>query len=285
MKTKMSLLILVFFASTRLLLGQNFVNIDNQWNVKSEVNFGGYWTEVYKLSGDSVVNSKTYKKIQISFDTAINDWSFFGLVREDSSKVYFIKQNLTSEGLLYDFGLMAGETTYVINQWNSIPEQITCQSVDSVLCIGGYRTRWTFSTNEEWINGIGSLKGPFYVNASVFDLYFHLLCFHQNGMLDFMSPLASSCYETNVGINELNNKSKISVFPNPVLTGLPVNINTTIKIEKIEILNTAGIKLKEYPMIFENDVTLRLDELESGIYIIRIKACDSGIYTNKIIKI
>lgn len=78
--------------------------------------------------------------------------------------------------------------------------------------------------------------------------------------------------------NEIYNKSKFSIYPNPVKTELTINISE--KINLIEIFDLLGknVFYKENP-----SKTINIEFLEKGIYILKIKT-DNENYCDKIIK-
>ena len=73
-------------------------------------------------SGDTIINSLTYKKLDQMESMIPNSECFFGFLREDTAaqKIYF-KDNLSSpEMLLYDFSLQPGDSIYydfVVTNW------------------------------------------------------------------------------------------------------------------------------------------------------------------------
>ncbi|TVQ50116.1 MAG: T9SS C-terminal target domain-containing protein [Saprospirales bacterium] len=75
----------------------------------------------------------------------------------------------------------------------------------------------------------------------------------------------------------------ITVFPNPTLAGNEVNIhvNGGYSIELVEIYDLQGRMLHNVENINGNSTRLHLDELSSGIYLLRIST-DGGIVTRKL---
>ena len=73
-------------------------------------------------------------------------------------------------------------------------------------------------------------------------------------------------------------KNSISLYPNPVKAFL--NIDSTIKLSKIEIYSVIGKKLLEFNSNLEN---INLEELSSGLYLIKISS-EKGKLITKIIK-
>ena len=63
-------------------------------------------TEEITIRNDSTYNEKEYKKV---FSNIGIKNKFRGLIREEDQKIFFIRQNLLHEHLLYDFSIENGE--------------------------------------------------------------------------------------------------------------------------------------------------------------------------------
>jgi hypothetical protein len=282
---KKVLLILALFLFSMASKEQGFIDPANQWNVSESENFGASMTGIFKVFGDSVIGNKSYQKIFVTYDSALNNWYYKGLLREDSNKVYYISVYGNGEGLLYDFNLKAGDTTHVISEWLPEPREFVCQSVDSIIYNGISHKRWNFYyPYESWIDGIGSTEGPLYSGASgyVFDLYFSLLCFHRNDTLLYMEPGVSGCYFTNVGLNELNATYDVTLSPNPITKGQNLNVKMESEIKEIELFTSAGIKTEISTEIHKKSATIKVGNLPSGIYFLRLTTINKTHINKKI---
>lgn len=277
--------LLIVFALTIFSLetiGQGFVNPANQWNVKSEINFGGVNTEIFKIFGDSLVAGKSYKKLLLSHDSTMQNWQNTGLLREDSNKVFYLANYSVSEGLLYDFNIQAGDTTHIINFWSPDIQELICETVDSISYNGIYQKRWTFGfPGAEWLEGIGSTQGPVYGGNIPADLYFTLLCFHQDDTLYYMDPNSTRCFYTSVGIEEFSIQSDVSMSPNPLQRGQILEIKSKSLIEQIEVYSISGIKNRKFAGTESKSANIDLSYLPSGIYLIRL-TINKITYTRKI---
>jgi len=196
-------LLLILIILPTFLLSQNFISPSKQWNVLSG---GGISesTEIYKIEGDTLVDSILYYKLWISHDS-LETLSNLGLLREESDIVYFMPSNST-EGVLYDFSLEVGDSTMVRNVFcEEIP--ITVVNIDTVEYSGILRKRWHLNSDfgeEIWIEGIGSVSGLVYTYYwhCIICPYWYLLCFHDNDVLEYIMPGGSYCYINTVGIDE-----------------------------------------------------------------------------------
>jgi len=72
-------------------------------------------------------------------------------------------------------------------------------------------------------------------------------------------------------------KESILVYPNPVTDHVTVEISNNLEISKIEIFDLYGRKLRILDNINSTAVTLQRDNLQTGIYILRIHAADTHI--------
>lgn len=98
---------------------------DYQWDIEtiSDANPMQTTKQSIRVSGDTIVNNKTYKKIIVSTANEETNWQIYGLLYEDvaQQKIYYLTQE--REDLLYDFGMKIGDKTHLylsnlINQRN-----------------------------------------------------------------------------------------------------------------------------------------------------------------------
>lgn len=96
-----------------------------QWDIEtiSDANPMQTTKQSIRVSGDTIVNNKTYKKIIVSTANEETNWQIYGLLYEDvaQQKIYYLTQD--REELLYDFGMKTGDKTHLylsnlINQRN-----------------------------------------------------------------------------------------------------------------------------------------------------------------------
>ena len=68
-------------------------------------------TTTYKISGDSVLNSNTYKKVYSSDEKFPVNWNYNCLIREDiNNKKAWIKDSSENERLLYNFSVNVSDS-------------------------------------------------------------------------------------------------------------------------------------------------------------------------------
>lgn len=267
------------------LIGQNFISPNKQWNVRLSGGIG-LTTEIFKIEGDSLLNSTSYSKIWVSFDSLFT-WKYQGLLREDSNIVYFIPPN-ESEGILYDFNLNVGDTVIVNNIFcNDIP--VTIIGIDTVEYFGISRKRWAIGedgyVNEFWVEGIGSLNGPLYTRFGycIICPVWELLCYHYYDTLEYIMYPETDCYQSTVGINDKFGEveNDFVIKPNPVVRGTTLYLEIATEPISIDIHNSSGVLIKTINTDYNNGI--ETNTLLPGLYFITIKTKDNSIRTKKLL--
>ena len=268
------------------LTAQNFVSPDKQWSVLAGGMPQSYSTEIFWIEGDSVVDDMAYQKIWISMDSLQTQY-YRGLLREESNVVYYIQPG-NSEGILYDFNLEIGDTISIVNSfcWDAFP--LTVYDIDTVEYFGMMRKRWHLGVEGEpseiWIEGIGSHSGPLYSGYEfcIVCPFWELLCFHNQGELQYISPYETDCYKTSVGQNENFEVSVLLIKPNPVKSGSKLFVDSPFKIEEISLFNTSGQLLQKIHPTKNGLNAFDTRHLKPGIYF--VSAIASGkLITQKIV--
>lgn len=139
------------------------ISNSKQWFVTYHLNscqfYNCTFTELYSIGNDTVINDVMYKNIYLSEGYEMpQDKILYGQVREtDDKKVYLFKKG--EEKLYYDFDLKILDT---ITNWQLI-------KIDIVNLYGQNRKKYEFKSictkdTTWWIEGIGNIRGPFYVD-------------------------------------------------------------------------------------------------------------------------
>ena len=263
---------------------QNFVAENKLWHVK-DFSWDIVNTEIYKIEGDTVINSMNYKKLWFSYDSAMNEIWLDRFIREQSGVVYLLNYN-DDEGVLYDFNLDAGDTAYIVSDFCG-EIQIIVTETDTVEYFGVPRKRWILDgwTGDYWIEGIGSNYGLFYTKMyeCVADILKELTCFHENDTLYFMKEGELECFQTNVGIDEGIDGGDLIIKPNPIIQGQSFVIQCDRPMKIIEIYNSSGSLVKNINAFKDKNLTISNNELNPGLYILRITMSDNSLVSRKII--
>ena len=265
------------------LFAQNFISTTKQWNVMLN-EWAGVSTEIFFIDGDSAVNSLNYNIIWVSYDS-LSTWHYQGLLREVSNIVYYIPPD-GNEGVLYDFNLDIGESTYVNNLFCSdIPIYVV--DIDTVEYFGISRKRWLLGDNgyvqESWVEGIGSMYGPLYTKFEycIICPVWNLLCYHHNDTLQYIKDGYTDCYQTSVGINEKYDETGFAIHPNPVRKGNSIYITTNAVPSNIRVYSSSGVLMKSVDSINGTKMKVETTSFKSGLYLITITAGDGKVSTRK----
>lgn len=276
--TKRLFLTILGSCSIIFLNGQNYSPLlieENEWNVLSAgLSFPFpfdtvYQTVTYKLTGDTVLNSITYKKIYESWEEFPSSWALWSFLREDDQhKVWERRKDSDKEWLLYDFSLDAGDTVQV----GEYPEILQIDSITTVTINGIERMKLWLSTplnpeyHETWIEGIGSDKGIIW-SGSVLMVggYYQFLCLSNNGNLIYMDPEYTSCYIVTDVYEMLN--EEIRLFPNPAANTLKIKNSGKARAHSISLYNMSGLQIKSFP---PGSTELDVSGLPHGIYFLKI---------------
>jgi hypothetical protein len=89
-----------------------------------------------------------------------------------------------------------------------------------------------------------------------------------------------NCYSSPT-INMGEKPVTLKIFPNPVVDGV-LSINSDIEIEKIEILSIVGQLVYTQELEPSNSVRLNLDQIHSGIYLIKVSFVNNASDTKRI---
>jgi len=260
---------------------------NNTWNVMVAgvgPNFDTVFSTVsYKLTGDSVINSVTYKKMYQSWEEIPETWDLYGFMREDANKKVWLKTEfVTQEFLMYDFSVLAGNTVTV----GQDPVALLVDSITTVIISDTERQKFWFSCPdnqyyfETWIVGVGSDKGIVWSGSALLVGGFHeLLCMSNNGEQIYMNPKHDFCYINTVKIDE-NIAESIQIYPVPATDNLKINNLNSFEINSISIIDFSGRSIK----VFEpNSGFIDLSTLISGIYFIKI-SYENGEIVKKFVK-
>lgn len=138
-----------------------FLEEGKVWTYHYYNDFTGHeFYETLAISGDTIVNNKSYKRI-VDVATGI----FECAMREDGKKVFCVYPHYADEVLLYDFGLNVGDSfqLYDDDSGTDTDAWATVVSVDTVVVgnrafrILDVRPKDMMGWSNWWIEGIGSM--------------------------------------------------------------------------------------------------------------------------------
>ena len=263
------------------------VQENNEWNVLQVVYPGTgnpwdtiYWTESYKITGDTIISEQTYKKVYFSEEETPPNWEYKGGIREEDEKVWYFPKYGNGETKIYDFTLNVGDTLGYQYQAVMVVDSIAFHEISGVERKHIYFSYIDFSPYTElWIEGIGSNYGIFSVGSGgSLGGWTWLLCMSENEDLIYMNPNYNSCHLISTDIEETDN-SIIEIYPNPARDKINIKNTESIKIESISIIDLKGQKLLEFE---KNKTELDLSEISTGIYLLMVTS-EKGEIIRKLI--
>jgi hypothetical protein len=243
-------------------------------------------TEIYVIQGDSIFNSLSYKKIWMTNDSTLNGLMYQGLLREENNVVYYVPPSNT-EGILYDFNLDVGDTTYVKNMFcGDVELETVVIAIDTVEYFGRERKRWYLESDgwqEYWIEGIGSMNGPlhsFYALCIICPVW-ELLCFHENDELLYILYGEEECFQTSVGIEEISTPESYKIIPNPVTGGQLCELRSSRQLKQVSIFNSSGILVKQVLPVQNQPIIFRTSHMNPGLYLIKIETYSGQVKVSR----
>lgn len=247
-----------------------------------------------QIKGDTIINGKYCQKLYGNssqyFDTTCLQYN---------SYIHYNNRKLYADTLLInDFNLNAGDTfnLYVSdfcmnhNGYYKFPVDYT----DSIYYGNKWRKRivfkqisgFNFGCPIRWVEGMGDIDHGLavgginfygFVEQATCTGFARLNCFQEQGL----SAYGMYCYNgpCTTGLNEINNESNISIYPNPS-AGIFI-IESPKHISSIEISNFIGEKIYS-SFLCSNKLEIDLSQKPQGIYFIKANS-GLGIVIKKII--
>ena len=210
------------------------IDENKQWNVLYENASRQKQTHIFKFKGDTVIDGRQYNILWISVDEKVEDWRRLGCMREniEEGKVYYRPVWGDRDGLLYDYSAEEKDTVYTIgSNWFELSKPTgdywmtdsiinVVKSVDLVKLNDKYYKRVNVVSKllmpeeggdvfeNEWIGGVGNLKGLFSYNVPLSGAPVQtLLAFYQNEELIYKSREHNQDFIwVNVDNEYINNK-------------------------------------------------------------------------------
>ena len=239
------------------------------------------------MIGDTLINSNEYNKIYYLNDTICDAYyisNYYGALREESKKIFFIDANEHKEKLVFDFSKNINDTI-LFDSTRIPPEPIILDNIDTILLNGSNYIRYSTQCGDQWIEGIGNTEWstfntcpPIPDNGS----YTRLSCFKLNDTIIYGQDC--KCYNIVTGINEVVTDNPLMFFPNPASDFVTLNLPSFEKRGScnLEIINIYGKVIFNDIYSTDGDKILSLEKFNNGIYIVRF-LIDEKIYTNKLI--
>ncbi len=250
--------------------------------------YGQTGSEIQKfgISGDTIINSITYKKIYWCFDYNFNLANLYykAAIRQINKKVYVVYPTHTSESILYDFTLTINDTAKVISQ-SGFLYSYKVASIDSINISGHYHKRWKFNSasfhdEEYWIEGIGSTFGLLLPLWTGSDNCFNLLCASKDSSVIYQyldMPNMPTCtgnlpYDCDGLLNPASvreqfiENTKTIIFPNPFSNSAIIKTNNELYDATLKVYDILGQEMLMLAHLNGQEIKIIKDNLNSGNY-------------------
>ena len=138
----------------------HLVTEGKQWAVCVNTFTGKFWTETYRLQGDTVINEKTYKIEHVSRDEDLSDMKPSGrYMREENGKVYSITDKDLRDDFVFDYSMEISDTLCYnpgIDSYGNVHDNFQCIRLvavrDTVMPNGDNEVRKCYDVEEGWFN-------------------------------------------------------------------------------------------------------------------------------------
>lgn len=274
--------LLVQIAFIANVYSQGFLKDGLTWNNTN----GDYYSQnsnfTYKVQGDTIIGTRTYKIIKENYPDTDTNWNNRIYAREDSSRWFFIViGSLMGDKLYYDFNLNVGDLGYI---WNSNSK---VESIDTITLENGERRKRIHFKNDWdiWIEGIGSvinhLDKPL-MNLGEYGIPYRNLCVKKNDTLLYTLYPNLNCYDTGgifMNLVDISKDNIVSLYPNPAKDD--ISLSSSYMIKDIEIYDIMGRRAIQIEV---NDFSkiINVSSFNKGIYIAKINT-ERGLVSKKFI--
>lgn len=262
----------------------SLVSVLKLWSIVDEYNviLGGKPVCYYvKFSSDTIINTINYYRVLRTYDKDKQNWNKIGFIREDSSGVYFMSNEM-EEGLIYNFNVNINDTVKInnpiLNYENTI-EAIVKSVTDTII---GSKTKRKItlsnqSSTEVWIEGIGSFNGIIHSGLKLTEITGtdpSLLCYFDNESLEYSNPKYDSCFcSSTANISTVAENDLFNIFPNPFKNELYLKLNSHTDLSHyiVRLYNIEG-KEMSIQQIHKTDshCQLQIGNIQQGNYILTI---------------
>ena len=132
-----------------------------QWAVCRHSFRGEFWTETYRLQGDTIINGKNYKIEHASRNEDLSDMKPSGrYMREEDGRVYSITDKDQRDDFVFDYSMEIGDTLFYnphTDYYGNVHKHPVCLHLiairDTIMPNGDGRARKCYDTEEGCLNG------------------------------------------------------------------------------------------------------------------------------------
>lgn len=253
------------------------------------------------IDGDTIINNESYFKLfNLNLGQYIqNDVCSFFCVKKSSSikylgaintfdkKVNFYQSGDTVKTTLFDFSLEVGDSLTVQTHESGDKLGYYVTSVDSVEIMDSKRLRFNVvnynGVTSNWIEGIGSLNGLLsYDQGWEYDER-DILCYHENDQIVYERTEECANCSYILANNSFSSAPSFSIYPNPMTDIAICHFNQNIKPISYRIFDLGGNVIDNSLLRGPTELTLRKEDIGSGIFVIEITDHKNFKYSQKLI--
>jgi len=258
-------------------------------------NFFGYTQDTAYVEKDTIYLNDTWKKIVCTNNMFPHLTNYFGgLLKEDTvtGKVWYkayydpvMTGNDTSVQLIFDFGLITGDTFNLTGIWG--PISYPDNKVDTVVYINGlkhilFKQKIPFANEYvTFIEGVGSNLGVIYRQIQSRMTQHYLLCSYKDDVKTYSNPFYNGNCDIygSTGINQDLIDLKFNIYPNPFTDKITIDQKEIIDYH-IMIHDFLGRNVYRG----NSEKEIYLDHLPNGFYYLQIQNNAKPIYKTTLIK-
>ncbi len=291
MTQKITLFIFLFLSTVCAAQDLDFPVNQAIWK-EVQITISGPVTQHVALCGDTLLNGQNYSQVrnlEVDDTLGITSSTYVGGLRQANGLVYFYADFLSSEILLYDFGL---ETNEQITLTMPFSNETVIRTVDSTkfeMLAGKMRKVIYFKNSapncifqpEQWIEGIGSSYGLLwraFDPCLLADAGNQLLCFQQENeylnltMIECFLPEQNDCVLVSSSETVIRHIFPLKIFPNPALQTITLHDDgrSLPPGGKAVVYNAMGETVLTKRNRPEGTVSLQVSCLPVGIYYVQL---------------
>ncbi len=160
----------------------------NVWHVLRDSSNPEYFTDIYRVIGDTLIGDTLWQIISYSKDSNASEngqWQTKFYLYENEKKLFCALPNDLSPKLYFDFDAEVDDQLELFVPYTQSFINVVVQDKQTILLGSMERKLVTILNNyagETWIEGIGSLNGVFYgnIDPDLVGVQFNLRCFSQD---------------------------------------------------------------------------------------------------------
>jgi len=271
--------LLLFIAIVTCVGANGQTNVYQPWPADSAVWFLEYYPYISSPNppvyytwtvwfGDTVINTKTYKRVFSSNGYSSTSYTYTGGVRQDipNEKLYKIGTSGSEYEVFNNQHLAIGDTfpTFIGN--------VILTNIDSIIIGTKYHKRYNdtslagFGINHRYIVGFG----PALDESDSY--YYHLVCYSVDNNVLYGGGGAGCPLPANtIGIKLFDKSNEINIYPNPTSDQFYIKTNLTAKLN-VDLYDVNGRHV--FSKSISDKSAIDVKTLNEGIYSLIIKTAD-----------